>query len=198
MSLLVIDVDHFKSINDHYGHAVGDEALRQIARELDEATRAGDRVYRYGGEEFVVLCEGLPHAAAMLAAERLRIGRRQPGDCRRWQPDHGQHRRRHGAGRRRRHPRPVRDRRPAPIPRQGRWARPRARHRSATRISRRNGPPPAGARALLDQIEAVPFLDRCGDPASRPTKGDAGHRSSRDRRWAPAGRKPEGTGAFAP
>ncbi len=74
MSLLVIDVDHFKSINDQYGHAVGDEALRQIARELDAATRADDRVYRYGGEEFIVLCEGLPHAAAVLAAERLRLG----------------------------------------------------------------------------------------------------------------------------
>ncbi len=55
-----------------------------------------------------------------------------------------------------------------------------------------------GPRALLGQIEAVPFLDRRSDPASRPAKGDAGHRSSRDRRRAPAGRKPEGTGAFAP
>ena len=74
MSLLVIDVDHFKSINDRYGHAMGDEALRQIAHELDTATRADDRVFRYGGEEFIVLCEGLPHAAAVLAAERLRFG----------------------------------------------------------------------------------------------------------------------------
>ena len=74
MSLLVIDVDHFKDINDRYGHAVGDEALRQIARELDTATRTDDRVYRYGGEEFIVVCQGLPHAAAILAAERLRLG----------------------------------------------------------------------------------------------------------------------------
>ena len=74
MSLFVIDVDHFKSINDRYGHAVGDEALRHIARELDAATRTDDRVYRYGGEEFIVLCRGLPHAAAVLAAERLRLG----------------------------------------------------------------------------------------------------------------------------
>ncbi len=74
LSLLVIDVDHFKAINDRYGHAVGDEALRQIARELDSATRTNDRVYRYGGEEFIVLSQGLPHAAAILAAERLRLG----------------------------------------------------------------------------------------------------------------------------
>jgi diguanylate cyclase (GGDEF)-like protein len=72
--LLVVDIDHFKSINDRHGHAVGDEALRQIARELTAATRAGDSVYRYGGEEFIVVCEGLPHAAAVLAAERLRLG----------------------------------------------------------------------------------------------------------------------------
>jgi diguanylate cyclase (GGDEF)-like protein len=73
-SLLVIDVDHFKDINDRYGHAVGDDALRHIAHELETATRSGDSVYRYGGEEFIVLCQGLPHAAAVLAAERLRLG----------------------------------------------------------------------------------------------------------------------------
>jgi diguanylate cyclase (GGDEF)-like protein len=74
ISLLVIDIDHFKDINDQFGHAAGDEALRQIARELSSATRENDRVYRYGGEEFIALCEGLPHAAALLAGERLRIG----------------------------------------------------------------------------------------------------------------------------
>ena len=72
--MLVIDIDHFKDINDQFGHAAGDEALRRIARELSTATREGDRVYRYGGEEFIALCEGLPHAAAVLAGERLRIG----------------------------------------------------------------------------------------------------------------------------
>jgi diguanylate cyclase (GGDEF)-like protein len=74
ISMLVIDIDHFKDINDQFGHAVGDEALRAIARELTAAMRENDRVYRYGGEEFIALCEGLPHAAAMLAGERLRIG----------------------------------------------------------------------------------------------------------------------------
>jgi diguanylate cyclase (GGDEF)-like protein len=74
VSLLLLDIDHFKKVNDGHGHATGDEALRRIAGELAAAVREGDRVYRYGGEEFVVLCEGLPHPAALLAAERLRLG----------------------------------------------------------------------------------------------------------------------------
>jgi diguanylate cyclase (GGDEF)-like protein len=72
VSLLVIDLDHFKSFNDRFGHATGDEILRQAARAISEALRDGDRVYRYGGEEFVVLCEGLSKDGAMIAAERLR------------------------------------------------------------------------------------------------------------------------------
>ena len=74
ISLLVLDIDHFKRINDRHGHAIGDEALRRVAQELGEAVREGDRVYRYGGEEFIVVCEGLPHKAAVVAAERLRLG----------------------------------------------------------------------------------------------------------------------------
>ena len=74
ISLLVVDVDHFKTINDSYGHAMGDEALRRIAAEFQEAVREDDQIYRYGGEEFAVLCHGLPHQAAILAGERLRLG----------------------------------------------------------------------------------------------------------------------------
>jgi diguanylate cyclase (GGDEF)-like protein len=74
VSLLIVDIDHFKRVNDRHGHAAGDEALRRIAQELGEAVREDDRVYRYGGEEFIVVCEGLPHAAAVLAGERLRLG----------------------------------------------------------------------------------------------------------------------------
>jgi diguanylate cyclase (GGDEF)-like protein len=73
LSLVVIDIDHFKKINDTHGHAVGDEVLRQIAGEIVRATRDTDRVYRYGGEEFVVVCEGMAHGPALLAAERLRL-----------------------------------------------------------------------------------------------------------------------------
>ena len=73
-SLLIADIDHFKEINDEHGRAVGDEALRLIAKELRDAIREGDRVYRYGGEEVVVICAGLPHRAALVAAERLRHG----------------------------------------------------------------------------------------------------------------------------
>jgi diguanylate cyclase (GGDEF)-like protein len=71
-SLLVVDVDHFKAVNDRYGHAAGDSILQLIASRLSETMRETDSVYRYGGEEFVVLCQGLPHGAALLAAERLR------------------------------------------------------------------------------------------------------------------------------
>jgi diguanylate cyclase (GGDEF)-like protein len=72
-SMLVIDVDHFKSINDRFGHAAGDEALRLIGQRLAELVRGEDRVYRYGGEEFVVLCDHLSHGPAMMTAERLRL-----------------------------------------------------------------------------------------------------------------------------
>ncbi len=72
VSLLVIDLDHFKSFNDRFGHATGDEILREVARAIQQAVREGDRVYRYGGEEFAVLCEGLSAEAATLLAERLR------------------------------------------------------------------------------------------------------------------------------
>ena len=72
VGLLMIDVDHFKRINDGYGHPAGDRVLREVARRLTTASRAGGVVARYGGEEFAVLA---PHNGAeqMLAlAERLR------------------------------------------------------------------------------------------------------------------------------
>ncbi|MFC4064437.1 GGDEF domain-containing protein [Actinoplanes subglobosus] len=72
LGLLIIDVDHFKKINDGYGHPAGDQVLREVARRLSSATRAGSVVARYGGEEFVVLA---PHTAAdelYALAERLR------------------------------------------------------------------------------------------------------------------------------
>ncbi len=72
LSLLMIDVDHFKHYNDHHGHPAGDEVLRQIARLLTEGRRANDLVARYGGEEFgVVLVDTAKFTAAKLA-ERIR------------------------------------------------------------------------------------------------------------------------------
>lgn len=72
LALLMIDVDHFKSVNDEYGHATGDEALRAIADVLRGSTRVFDSVARYGGEEFVVVMPGASLDDALLAAERLR------------------------------------------------------------------------------------------------------------------------------
>ena len=72
LSLAMIDVDHFKQINDHYGHVTGDDVLRRVAGALRHAVRDGDLLFRYGGEEFVVLCEGLDHRTALGLAERLR------------------------------------------------------------------------------------------------------------------------------
>jgi diguanylate cyclase (GGDEF)-like protein len=70
--LLVIDLDHFKHINDTYGHLTGDQVLVTLAQQLEQNVREGDRLFRYGGEEFIVLT--LPNDKAGLAtmAENLR------------------------------------------------------------------------------------------------------------------------------
>lgn len=71
-ALLMIDADHFKAINDRYGHAVGDEVLRVLAAVLRDGVRAIDLVGRMGGEEFAVLLPQASGACAGLVAERLR------------------------------------------------------------------------------------------------------------------------------
>jgi two-component system cell cycle response regulator len=72
LAVLMVDVDHFKSVNDRYGHAAGDRALRLIADSLRVNTRVFDSVARYGGEEFVVVMPGTGSVEATAAAERLR------------------------------------------------------------------------------------------------------------------------------
>jgi len=74
LSLLMIDVDHFKHVNDSLGHAAGDRVLRAIAERIVRVIRADDTFGRYGGEELLVLARNTAHADAMRLAERLRIG----------------------------------------------------------------------------------------------------------------------------
>jgi two-component system, cell cycle response regulator len=71
LSLLMIDVDHFKQYNDRHGHPAGDEVLRQLARLMDADRRANDLCARYGGEEFVMLLVDTEKQTAALVAERL-------------------------------------------------------------------------------------------------------------------------------
>lgn len=73
LSLLFVDIDHFKRVNDVYGHACGDHCLRQVAQALRGALRAGDLLGRYGGEEFVVLLPGTDATTARGIAEALRV-----------------------------------------------------------------------------------------------------------------------------
>jgi diguanylate cyclase (GGDEF)-like protein len=72
-ALVLLDVDHFKTVNDRYGHAAGDAVLQGIAAALQQAGRKSDLVGRYGGEEFVVVLPATDPAGALLAAERLRL-----------------------------------------------------------------------------------------------------------------------------
>jgi diguanylate cyclase (GGDEF)-like protein/PAS domain S-box-containing protein len=72
MTVVMIDIDHFKSINDKYGHAAGDEVLRQIADICHNSLRGSDFIGRVGGEEFVLLLPDTPQNHAYNVAERMR------------------------------------------------------------------------------------------------------------------------------
>ena len=72
LSLLMIDIDHFKRINDQFGHLVGDQMLQLIARNCTKILRKVDIISRYGGEEFTVLLPETDLKESLVAAERLR------------------------------------------------------------------------------------------------------------------------------
>ena len=72
LTLAVADIDRFKAINDHFGHAIGDRALQSLVESAQHCIRGADSLYRYGGEEFVILLRDTPLEGAVLLAERLR------------------------------------------------------------------------------------------------------------------------------
>jgi diguanylate cyclase (GGDEF)-like protein len=78
VALLLLDLDHFKSINDRHGHLMGDTVLRTLAHRLSAQLRAGTALYRYGGEEFAIIAQGMDLAQARALAERLRQVAHQP------------------------------------------------------------------------------------------------------------------------
>jgi diguanylate cyclase (GGDEF)-like protein len=72
VSLLMIDIDHFKRLNDEFGHLLGDEVLRQVAKLFSQHVRKNDVVCRYGGEEFAILLPETTTERAHAVAEKLR------------------------------------------------------------------------------------------------------------------------------
>lgn len=72
LSILMLDLDHFKSINDSYGHAAGDQVLKSVAQTIRATSRCADMTFRFGGEEFVVLLNKTDAEGATITAERLR------------------------------------------------------------------------------------------------------------------------------
>ena len=72
LSVILLDIDHFNQINDQYGHLSGDQALKSIAQCADRTIRESDMIFRYGGEEFLVLLSGTDSDGAGQLAERIR------------------------------------------------------------------------------------------------------------------------------
>jgi diguanylate cyclase (GGDEF)-like protein len=72
LTLLLLDLDHFKRVNDRYGHGVGDEVLKRVARVIQQCCRHRDLAVRYGGEEFVLAMASVDHPAAVAIAHRVR------------------------------------------------------------------------------------------------------------------------------
>lgn len=79
VACILVDVDHFKDVNDSYGHAVGDLVLRSVARRLDAAVGERETVCRLGGEEFLVICSGMKIEIAVAMAQQMRKAFQAPG-----------------------------------------------------------------------------------------------------------------------
>ncbi len=73
LAVIMLDVDHFKAVNDTYGHGTGDVVLKRVADVIQAGLRPGDQLARFGGEEFVILIPGEDESRARLIAERLRF-----------------------------------------------------------------------------------------------------------------------------
>lgn len=71
-ALLMIDIDHFKQINDEHGHGVGDNIIASVAATIDDVSRSTDMTFRFGGEEFALILSATGAAGALITAERLR------------------------------------------------------------------------------------------------------------------------------
>ena len=73
LTLMLLDIDYFKKVNDQYGHAAGDEVIRVVAEHMQEVTRTSDVLFRYGGEEFAIILSDVDSLTAMDVAERIRL-----------------------------------------------------------------------------------------------------------------------------
>lgn len=73
LSVILMDIDHFKAINDQHGHLYGDQALKAVAQCAEQSIRESDMIFRYGGEEFLILLTGTDLEGAQLLAERIRV-----------------------------------------------------------------------------------------------------------------------------
>jgi len=82
LSCVMVDIDHFKSINDRFGHATGDKVIKLLAKILTDSVRTDDLVGRYGGEEFCVVLPGVDEPAAREIAERMRVTLHDPKSAR--------------------------------------------------------------------------------------------------------------------
>lgn len=80
VSIAIFDIDHFKRINDTYGHQAGDEVLKRVAADAGGELRSGDTIGRFGGEEFVIVLPDATASVAMMVAERVRVAIEAGGD----------------------------------------------------------------------------------------------------------------------